>query len=235
MNLIDDGVVVHRDAIPRADVELFFAIADRAYTLVGEVRAGAAPKGKHADLIKHIAESSILWGGIPISHGYQIAAEHFNESPDGFTKITSRLEQVLAYHRRENGANYRNELSYFRRHNGSTTHIPWHFDAGAAGTVKYDPCFNTWVPLVQVGESSPTLQFIPKTAALARDSINAEHHYPRCTEIASGFDEASWLTPKLDPGDIVIFDHWTLHRTQPLSGKMRTSAEIRFSGIDQAQ
>jgi hypothetical protein len=54
-----------------------------------------------------------------------------------------------------------------------------------------------------------------------------------------GYPTEEWLQanagPKvafeLQPSDILIFDHWTLHRTQPLAGnvKMRTSAEMRLS------
>ena len=38
------------------------------------------------------------------------------------------------------------------------------------------------------------------------------------------------IVPKLDPGDAIIFDHFTLHRTQPQISEIfeRTSCEFRF-------
>jgi hypothetical protein len=41
--------------------------------------------------------------------------------------------------------------------------------------------------------------------------------------------DPSW-TPHAMPGDAILFDHWTLHRTQPLQKECvsRTSCEFRF-------
>lgn len=226
MNLMKDGVAVHKGAMPKKDVAKFFAVADRAYGIIEEVKNGAQPTGPHADMIRHIADGTLQWGGVSISWTFKIAASFFNRG--AFERVIANAERLLAEHRKESSAKYRDDLSYLRRHQGSTTHVPWHFDAGAAGTSEFDPCWNVWMPLVPVGEHSPTLQFIPGTSeAMKKGALPCYRPgYPNPETIPKD----GWLTPVLEPGDVVIFDHWTLHRTQPIAGKIRTSAEIRLAG-----
>lgn len=225
MNLIEDGIVVHKNAISKSDVRKFLAVAARSYEMVEAVKNGAKPKGKHAEAIQHIAEDTIRWGGISIGWAFKIAAGFLERG--AFERVTARAESLVADHRKTAGARFRDDLSYLRRHSGSSTHVPWHFDAGAAGTGQFDPCWNVWMPLVPVGEHSPTLQFIPGTSEVMKGARLPCYRpgYPEPESVP----EDHWMTPVLDPGDVVIFDHWTLHRTQPVGGLMRTSAEIRLS------
>jgi hypothetical protein len=228
--LLTEGVAFHRSAIDRADLEYLGATANHAYELVEDARNGIVLPGPHAELTKHIAESTIKWGGIPISQSIDIASEKFPRAAEVFAGISRAAEQLVA---RESGllATYRSELSYVRRHTDHQTHVAWHYDAGAAGTGPYDPCFNVWVPFVPVGLDCPTLEFIPGSNSRMKAG---DHGNGRV-----GFPTPAWLEAntgpqiafRMDPGDILVFDHWTLHRTQPLASptKVRTSAEIRIS------
>jgi hypothetical protein len=235
LDLVQEGVAVYRAAVAPNDVATIKSAADRAYELVEAARDVIEPGGPHADLIKHIAQSTIQWGGIPISHALDIAAADCPAAPEAFARTVTRAEEIVASLREQRGAVYRSELSYFRRHRGTATHVPWHFDAGAAGTEAYDPCFNVWLPLVAVGTDCPALQFLPRTGARMRagEFTGTVSGYPDAAWIADNMSGRDRLAPALQPSDIAIFDHWTLHRTQPFSGdaKMRTSAEIRLSSL----
>jgi hypothetical protein len=97
---------------------------------------------------------------------------------------------------------YEPDISAVRRHSTSSTNVVWHTDAEAAGTKKYGYCITAWVPFDSVGLNRPTLEF--QVGELVRF--------------------------QMEPGDVVMFDHFTTHRTQPLTNPLpRTSAEIRFS------
>jgi len=240
LDLIEDGVVIHKAAVPPADVQLVKLAADKAYAAVEAVGIGIEPEGSCADLIKHIA-STIDWGGMHVSQALDIAQSSCPDAGAAFDRIVERVEQILADSRRRSGAKYREDLSYLRRHRsrwagrrGRLTPVPWHFDAGAAGTAEWDPCFNVWMPLVPVGTICPTLEFLPRSSFHVRSgrfTTTPDVGFPDEAWVSSILSDDLRLAPILRPGDIAIFDHWTLHRTQPLAWALRTrtSAEIRFS------
>lgn len=227
--LLEDGIVVRHGAADRSDVELLKEATDSAYEIVEAARDGVAVLGPQAELVNHIAQSTIQWGGMHINQALDIAAAP--KASDAFARIVTRAEKIVA-DLTGRLVTYRDELSYVRRHNGAATHVPWHFDAGAAGTEAYDPCFNVWMPFVSVGIDCPTLEFLPRTRKRMsyNDYESSRPGYPTESWLASNTSPSDVLTIRMNPGDILIFDHWTLHRTQPLSSaRVRTSAEIRIT------
>jgi hypothetical protein len=126
------GVIVRYGAVELKDISLFKVATDKAYEAVEAARTGIEPQGPHAELIKHIAQSTIQWGGIPICQVLDIAA--FPETSEAFARIVKQAEKAVTDLSGYSFKGvYRAELSYVRRHKGSSTHVPWHFDAGAAG------------------------------------------------------------------------------------------------------
>jgi hypothetical protein len=93
LNLKEDGVVVHYRAVAAKDVSLFKAATDKAYEAVEAARSGIEPQGPHAELIKHIAQSTIQWGGIPVSQALDIAA--FPEASEAFARIVKQAEETV--------------------------------------------------------------------------------------------------------------------------------------------
>jgi len=117
--------------------------------------------------------------------------------------------------------------SFFRRHVGITKHLPWHIDADAAalGTGR---AMNVWIPLDSVGTDRPSLELVSGSSVAMRK-------LPLIEEGERSRDDAFVRTvgpsfvPKLDLGDAVVFDSYTLHRTQQVTGEStRTACEFRF-------
>lgn len=118
--------------------------------------------------------------------------------------------------------------SYFRKYTGVEELVPWHIDADAA-MVDRPEAINVWLPLNAVGAGLPSLEMVV-----------GSHHNMRQLPLLTGKlryrDDAfaasagTKIVPQLDPGDAIIFDQFTLHRTQPqISGIFeRTSCEFRF-------
>jgi hypothetical protein len=252
-HLMGDGVQLFRNAIDPVSVIYLKQAADFAYSLVEQARSlgDLAPD----DIARHVAETTFQWGGIPISTYLSIASSQFPQGSDVFAKVSEEACGLVRSASASPFVEYRPDLSYLRRHVGSATHVGWHYDAHAAGSIVHDPVYNAWVPFVPVGSQCPTLEFLPKSNSLMKSD-----DYERTV---AGFPSGSWLAPRMDddsagaalrflrrilgdrssspgfrkvgfdmkPGDMVIFDHWTLHRTQPIAaeGVVRTSAEVRIT------
>jgi hypothetical protein len=130
--------------------------------------------------------------------------------------------------------NWRLELNFtfIRRHRSSQKYLPWHIDADAAGIINTaDYCINAWLPLDPVGDDLPSLELIPGSNRAMRGIPTLAGSEKSRTDdwVKDNIPGESWI-PRAMPGDAIIFDHWTLHRTQPMvrSNIMRTSCEFRF-------
>lgn len=120
------------------------------------------------------------------------------------------------------------QRSFFRRHLGAATAVPWHIDADAVSTSLKD-CFNVWIPLDPVGDIRPSLEIVPGSHLVTRNEplrSGAEQHRDDNYVASIG----STISPRLNLGDALAFDQFTLHRTQslPPSGLTRTACEFRF-------
>jgi hypothetical protein len=126
--------------------------------------------------------------------------------------------------------------SYLRRHRDTSAYVPWHIDADAAGTAAVSGgCFNVWLPLEDVGSGAPSLQLIPGSHRQMRSQPLLQNtDWPYRTEewVAQRVQGKLW-TPMLQAGDAIVFDQYTLHRTQrgSVAKPTRTSCEFRFVNI----
>jgi len=118
--------------------------------------------------------------------------------------------------------------SYFRKYTGAEELVPWHIDADAA-RVDRPEAINVWLPLDAVGAGLPSLEMVVGSHDKMRQLplLTGKRRYRDDDFAASAGIK---IVPQLDPGDAIIFDHFTLHRTQPKIGDIfeRTSCEFRF-------
>jgi ectoine hydroxylase-related dioxygenase (phytanoyl-CoA dioxygenase family) len=101
--------------------------------------------------------------------------------------------------------------------------LPWHLDADAA-KLDHPHCCNVWLPLERVGTSRPSLEIILGSHRKLRASVKQKDAPALLASLGK-----PW-TPRLDPGDVLVFDQFTYHRSQIIDGGdgIRTSCEFRF-------
>jgi hypothetical protein len=123
------------------------------------------------------------------------------------------------------------ERSFFRRHLGRTALVPWHIDADAAAVAHLaGECINVWMPLDHVGTSLPSLDIVVGSGKVMRKipKLTGDSRYRDDAFVSSIGGHTS--APILNVGDALVFDQYTLHRTQHVDGSdiVRTACEFRF-------
>jgi len=123
-----------------------------------------------------------------------------------------------------------------RRMYGSWIRLEWHTDYDGGGTSPYDPCYIIWLPLTAVGIDQPSVEIVRGSHRRMRDLPFPSPHNGQFPDewVARYFPPAARVAPELAPGDALVLDHRTLHRTQVLNGTAigRTSIECRISQQD---
>jgi hypothetical protein len=128
-------------------------------------------------------------------------------------------------------------FNLIRRHRknptaGEATNVPWHRDFTFTNMAGNMHSMNCWSPMVEVGKRSPSLDFILESHG---HMLGKEDENPGVTQISEGWIKANLpalprVTPHCRPGDIVVFDHQVLHRTQQLTfTEDRLSFEFRWA------
>ncbi|TMJ86976.1 MAG: phytanoyl-CoA dioxygenase family protein [Alphaproteobacteria bacterium] len=109
--------------------------------------------------------------------------------------------------------------------------LEWHTDYHGGGTAHYDPCFNIWLPLTAVGREQPSVELVRGSHRRMRELPPSETGVFTDEWVAEHFPPTDRIVPELEPRDALIFDHSTLHRTQPLERETvsRMSIECRVS------
>lgn len=211
LDLARDGVVVLRGAIPPTDVRRTAALCDAAFTGL----TTASDPSTVANVVG--------WGGMSIDEMLGCMAD-----PDSLRAILDRFTALLP------GATLLRSLSVIRRRVKHRTSMPWHVDAEAASTRAHDPCVNFWMPFAPVGGGrSPTLEFVLGSAPAMRGyrALRTGETFRLDQWVEMRLGHSRRFMPLLEPGDVVLFDHYTMHRTERVSGLKpipRISAEIRF-------
>lgn len=116
------------------------------------------------------------------------------------------------------------------------TTVPWHRDWTFASPAGYQESMNCWVPLVEVGSSAPSLDFVLGSHVYMAGQPDETYGI---TSISEPWFEAHLTayeqsTPSCNPGDIVVFDHQVVHRTQSLNYQFqqdRFSMELRWAPV----
>lgn len=191
---------------------------------------------QHADddpptLTENLADHYKRWDGIWV-HELRDFLDKFR--PDIRTLFDNAIIAAETQFRLLFGWRWRLEpfLTFIRRHRSSRLYLPWHVDADAVGSINMaDYCINAWLPLDPVGDTLPSIELMPgsnKTMRNIRDqgiSLKGRDD----DWIKNNIGGQAWI-PHAVPGDAILFDHWTLHRTQRMAqdDAVRTSCEFRF-------
>jgi len=206
--LAQDGYLIARALFDPAEASALQQLAARAYAAVD---AGQAP-----DFLTKNVEG---WGGLGIPWLAEVGCGDFD-----LAELIERKAAPLI-----GPCELIAKISLFRRVQHSCM-VTWHIDADGADTKDYDPCINVWIPLVAVGKSVPSLEIIQGSHRVMRE----ESKLPIGTAIRSPewvdekFASSHHEVPQLEPGDALLFDHYAMHRTQPMAmSGTRISIECR--------
>jgi len=115
--------------------------------------------------------------------------------------------------------------------NQELTVVPWHQDAGYYGPLSVkNEAFTTWIPLVPVSADNGCMQVVPKS-----DINGFRHHADQVGEGSfkeiddDSINEVDAITCPMEPGDILIFNQLTYHRSLPnTTDAIRWSIDLRF-------
>jgi hypothetical protein len=109
--------------------------------------------------------------------------------------------------------------------------LQWHTYYHGGGTSHYDPCLNIWLPLTAVGREQPSVELVRGSHRRMRELPRSETGAYADQWVAEHFPPTDRIVPELAPGDALIFDHWTLRRTQLLDRNTvwRMSIECRVT------
>ena len=212
LSLRRDGVVILRGVLPSHEVRRTAALCDAAFRGLTTASAPSA------------YASAAAWGGMSLDDMLGCMAE-----PEALSEIVDRLVDMMP------DAELIRAFSVVRRRVKHRTSMPWHVDAEAANTIRQDPCVNFWVPFAPVGNGrSPTLEFVLRSSPTMRKIPKrrpAGETFRYDEWVKAHLGERQRFIPALEPGDVALFDHYTMHRTERVTGRFpvpRISAEIRF-------
>jgi hypothetical protein len=207
--LASDGYLIARNFLDAGEVATLQGIARRAF------EAGDAGIGPPI-----VAQSVQGWGGFTLPWLAEIGCHDF----DIGALIVQRAKPLLGPCR------ILAERSLFRRVKVGYV-VTWHIDADT-GPKTDDLCMNVWVPLASVGKSLPSLELVQGSHQIMRlelppPAVNRDPDW-----VNERFAHSFRKIPQLEPGDALIFDHYTMHRTQAMDsweGVERVSCEFRVA------
>jgi ectoine hydroxylase-related dioxygenase (phytanoyl-CoA dioxygenase family) len=108
--------------------------------------------------------------------------------------------------------------------------VEWHADADAATIFRVAAsAINVWMPLDAVGTDLPSLEIVPRShTAMRRVAMLTGKDRHRDDAFVRTLGPSS--IPQLQLGDALIFDQFTLHRTQNVGARqaVRKACEFRF-------
>jgi hypothetical protein len=119
--------------------------------------------------------------------------------------------------------------SAIRRQGAQSAYVTWHRDAHAVRMTDYQDSFNCWVPMHAVGIDRPSLEIaLGSHLDWRQRKVDVEaHDNPEDAEVRSTYKVVAAI---MSPGDVLVFDQHTLHRTQPMEQyPVRISGEYRFT------
>jgi len=213
-----EGVAIIRDFLDTGETADLVGVLDQVYDVLGI----------HADLLEgELGENFAIGGGAQLKPLSEFLASYYPQLHARYRDIEN---VVCEKTRRIFGGQWRlhSERSYMRRVIGATAKVPWHVDADAANIWRPN-CFNVWLPLDHVGRDLPSLDVVSGSQRIMR-KLPPMEHFGRYRDDQFVTSIGTSSTPELDPGDALVFDQFTLHRTQCVSSPktIRSSCEFRF-------
>jgi hypothetical protein len=129
----------------------------------------------------------------------------------------------------------------YQRPDHMASHLPYHQDLDASKVGVH--MMNCWIALDPSGSDAPGLEAIDaKISELrgelflseTRDQVGEERWDQHRQYVTSHFANHSITRPVFEPGDGLVFDHFTLHRTYTTESmtKPRMSIEMRAANAD---
>jgi ectoine hydroxylase-related dioxygenase (phytanoyl-CoA dioxygenase family) len=220
------GAVKVNGLLPLRQLNELRAAVDASYDLLRQ-----HVRDNPATVNVHLADHFIRWDGLWMKELLvfldNIAPEILHQFNNAIHIAEEQFHSLFS-----EDWQFNSSISWVRRHRSTALYLPWHIDADGASLLKTaDYSINMWLPLDPVGDDAPSLEFIPGSNKTMRNlPILATTEAYRTPEwVNENFTNQPW-TPHAVPGDAILFDHWTLHRTQRVSREnvLRTSCELRF-------
>jgi hypothetical protein len=229
--LEQDGFIKLPQFLSAPAVANLIQITDWLYSTLNSAETTGQKLRKTA-AAEYLLSTNRLWSGLQLDSVREFLADQNRDLLPRFDAVVAEIERGVA-HLLGDGWEWRPEGSFFRRLAKAPSHVAWHSDAEAASTLKLGPrAISMWVPLVSVGETMPSLEFVRGSHHVMRNPetpMPPDRHRPE--EWVNATVAGERIAPRAEPGDVLVFDEFTLHRTQPLSGhsSQRTSCEFRFA------
>jgi hypothetical protein len=213
-----NGAVVVQKFLTGAETAELQSVVRAIYEAMAEI--GTFPD---ADMENHFRR----WNGVWL--------EHLPSLLEGYDRnLAARYRRVIELIERRtqgvfgDGWHFFALRSFLRRLTGTNRILPWHIDADAAATNRAH-CINVWLPLDAVGTDRPSVDVILGSHRKMRElPLVSADSCERDDAFATSLGPAT--ESRLDPGDALVFDHFTLHRSQRprAEGFSRTACELRF-------
>jgi hypothetical protein len=216
--LKNNGAVVVRKFLPAAEAAELQSIAGAVYALLAVSEGLADP-----DLENHFRR----WNGVWLERLPALLNVRDRD-------LAARYDRLVTFIARRTRKIFGDDWHFFasrsflRRLTGAKTMLKWHIDADAAHTDRAQ-CFNIWLPLERVGTDVPSLEIVPRSHLKMRDlPLLSDGNYDRDDAFVAAFGRPTVFP--LKPGDALVFDQFTLHRTQQTRAERfsRTACELRF-------
>src|SRR5215470_10670930 len=222
------GAMVLRSFLPAEELAILQQVASLAFG-IGDSIVANLPMGRvPSDVSDGLAHGYLSW---KIMTAWLACT-----APDllgDLASVTNRVQAIAASAYRDPDTRFLDGFSVIRRHrrmprSGEVTAAAWHRDFSFVGPAGIDQSVNFWFPLVEVGIDAPSLEIVVGSHRYMREIPDET---PGITNIAEEWlathlsDYVRW-TPSCRPGDVVMFDHQTIHRTQQLG---RTAAIDRMN------
>jgi hypothetical protein len=220
-----NGVAKISGLLPAQTLADLQMVVDRSYAAIDRRVARGEP------IDAELAGDFRLWNGINNKLVGPLLAAYEPELAPKWSGLLSAIESSFSALL---GPSWRlcPEVSWFRRHDDEAKFVAWHIDADAAAAGGYGiTSINMWLPLTSVGGAAPSLEFLPASHLVMRDlpALEGSARYRSDEWVRSTVPGGTW-TPAAAPGDAILFDQFTLHRTQiaDFADPSRLSCELRF-------
>jgi Phytanoyl-CoA dioxygenase (PhyH) len=230
-----DGSLLIRAFFSPEEVETLKRIGNLSYAIGEAIAANAPPE----QLPREIADGLLTRGYISWIRMKAWLGCSGTNLDARLAAIVDKVSAVAKAVYADPTARLLEGFSVIRRHRrsprvGEFTTVPWHRDFSFVGPAGIDRSVNFWIPLAEVGETAPSIEVIVGSHGYM---VKVPDETPGITNI-----EEQWVadhlcgylkwTPRCKPGDVMVFDHQTVHRTQPLAVQAsmdRINFEMRWT------
>jgi hypothetical protein len=225
----EHGVVLIREALTANQAAGLRDVVGLVYDAL------EAAVAQDAAMEDDLRDNFVRWQGVWLAGLPQVLAERSPALNAEFAAAAATIHDFVTRRFPENSWRPYDSRSFLRRRSEKTPRMiasPWHMDADTAGTATgAHRCINVWLPLQDVGTTTPSLEFVLGSHVHMKTKEFGTTGYYRTDDWVNAIPGRKWA-PVMGLGDAVVFDQYALHRTQVLPSDLfaRTSCEFRFLG-----